>query len=218
MEWKDDFPSTNDVLRTDKEFSEMSDEEHHLERSPLCDLPIGMVTQFPIDYMHFVCLGVTRRLILCWMKGPVGTRLGATQVSQVSDRLVGLTPYIPNDFCRKPRALSEVMRWKASEFRQFLLYTGPVVLHGILSDLLYKNFLLLSVAIRILTSSVLCHRLNEYAKQLLIVCGENMKTIYGTGIMVYNVHALIHLSDDVKKFGPLDNFSSFPFENALKNI
>jgi hypothetical protein len=219
-EWngKMTFPSTNDALRTDEEFSEMSDEEHHLERSPLCDLPIGMVTQFPIDYMHLICLGVTKRLILCWMKGPLGTRLSATQISQVSDRLMGFTPYIPIDFCRKPRALNEIMRWKASEFRQFLLYTGPVVLHSILPDVLYKNFLLLSVAVRILTSSVLCHQLNEYAKQLLNVCVENMKTIYGTGIMVYNVHALIHLADDVKKFGPLDNFSSFPFENALKNI
>jgi len=131
-EWngKMTFPSTNDALRTDKEFSEMSDEEHHFERSPLCDLPVGMVTQFPIDYIYFICLGITKQLILCWMKGPLGTQLGATQVSQVSDRLVGLTPYIPIDFCRKPRALSEIMRWKASEFRQFLLYTGPVVLHS----------------------------------------------------------------------------------------
>ena len=34
----------------------------------------------------------------------------------------------------------------------------------------------------------------------------------------YNIHNLIHLRDDVRKFGPLDAFSAFPFENHLQTI
>lgn len=33
--------------------------------------------------------------------------------------------------------------------------------------------------------------------------------------MVYNVHSLIHLTADVDRFGPLDAFSAFKYENFL---
>ena len=37
-------------------------------------------------------------------------------------------------------------------------------------------------------------------------------------IVVYNVHNLVHLPDDVRKFGPLDSFSAFAFENFLRSL
>jgi hypothetical protein len=36
--------------------------------------------------------------------------------------------------------------------------------------------------------------------------------------MVYNVHGLVHLADDARVFGALDNFSAFPYENKLKSL
>ena len=57
---------------------------------------------------------------------------------------------MPSEFARQPRQLSEMDRWKATEFRQFLLYTGPVALHGILHTDVYKHFLVLSVAVLLL--------------------------------------------------------------------
>ena len=110
------------------------------------------------------------------------------------------------------------MRRKATEFRQFLLYTGPVVLRGVLPEPLYENFILLCVGITILVTPRLCQIQCDYASQLLTVCVENMKILYGEGMLVYNVHGLIHLAGDVRRFGTLDNFSAFPFENALKRI
>lgn len=35
---------------------------------------------------------------------------------------------------------------------------------------------------------------------------------------VYNVHSLIHICDDVRKFGGLENFSAFKFENHLGKL
>ena len=35
-------------------------------------------------------------------------------------------------------------------------------------------------------------------------------------MLVYNVHSLIHLAEDARNFGLLDNFSSFPFKNDSK--
>ena len=64
------FPESNAPLRTDVTFDEMSDKDHHTGVSPLTKLNVGMVSQFPMDYMHLVCLGVMKRLIGLWKKRP----------------------------------------------------------------------------------------------------------------------------------------------------
>ncbi|KAL1268706.1 hypothetical protein QQF64_034069 [Cirrhinus molitorella] len=58
---------------------------------------------------------------------------------------------MPSEFARQPRGLQELDRWKATEFRQFLLYTGPIVLKNTVSSQLcslndiccfpYENYL-----------------------------------------------------------------------------
>ena len=72
------FPETDAPLRTDIAFDEMTDEDHRVRPCPLRRLspPLGMVSQFTLDNMHLVCLGVMKRLILLWMKGPLQYRLG----------------------------------------------------------------------------------------------------------------------------------------------
>jgi hypothetical protein len=47
---------------------------------------------------------------------------------------------------------------------------------------------------------------------------KNASILYGKGMLVYNFHSLIHLAEDCKKFGKLDNFSAFPFENASQGL
>ena len=148
---------------------QMADEGHHRGPSPFRELNIGMVSQFPLDYMHLVCLGVMRRLLWLWRKGPLQGRISSRNLGSISNLLVGLVGFIPGEFSRKPRPLMEVDRWKATEFRQLLLYTGPVVLLGNLRDALYKNFLLLHVALYILVSPSLCQQYCDYAEQLLVL-------------------------------------------------
>lgn len=119
---------------------------------------------------------------------------------------------------QKTRSLDEIDRWKATELRLFLLYVGPVVLQKYLPDKYMVHFNALHCAIRIL-----CHKTdsiinNEYAKDLLIYFVKTCKHLYEEEFMIYNVHNLIHLSDDVTKFGNLDSYSSFLFENFLYNI
>ena len=212
------YPECTAPLRTNIHFNEMTDDEHHLGPTPLSSLPIGMVTGFPLDYMHLVCLGVMRRLLLCWLKGPLAVRLCSRKVEQLKNNLLKMIPFIPREFSRKPRSVGDLLRWKATELRQFLLYTGPVALLDVLPEPLYKNFLLLCVGITLLINPNLCEKYCDYAKGLLITCVENMKVLYGKGMLVYNVHGLVHLADDAQLFGPLDNFSAFPFENKLKSV
>ena len=72
---------------------------------------------------------------------------------------------IPREFARKPRGLDEVERWKRTEFRQFLLYTGKSVVIGILPQHNYDYFMALSVAMCILVNSKLTTQYGNYANQ-----------------------------------------------------
>lgn len=101
----------------------------------------------------------------------------------------------PCEFARKPRAFEERGRWKATELRQFLLYTGPVFLVDVLAAPVYHNFMLLSVAM--LANPEVDVGICDCAKTLLVSFVEHFGRLYGEGFLVYNLHGLVHLSDDV---------------------
>ena len=44
---------------------------------------------------------------------------------------------------------------------------------------------------------------------------QDSKSLYGNGFISYNVHNLVHLTDDYKSHGCLEVFSTFKFENYL---
>ncbi|WAR11984.1 hypothetical protein MAR_026164 [Mya arenaria] len=205
------FPDTNALLRTDVQFNEMANEEHHKGRSPFLDTNLGLVTQFPIDYMHLVCLWVMKRLLCLWTKG--ATRLpGPAFTMRVCHQLVGLSAYMPREFLRK-----ELERWKATEFRTFLLYTGLVVKEFCPRN--YINilgyYLLPYIAFQAL---FFCQPYREFANQLLVSFVSLFRHHYGKDQYVYNMHGLVHLANDVSRFGELDGYSCFPFESYLGRL
>ena len=92
-------------------------------------------------------LGVVRRTITTWLRGPLSCRLLTRKVIEASEVLERLRSYTPFELYRKPRGLADIDRWKATEFRQFLLFTSPLVLQKFLPEALYKHFMLLHVAL-----------------------------------------------------------------------
>ena len=205
--------------RTDDSFKFQTQEEHYIGTSPLLKLDASLITKVPLDYMHLVVLGAMRKLLLYWIrKGDCSVRIGMTnQISLIFDKLVSLSKHTPSEFSRKPRSLKEVDRYKATELRQTLFYTGPVVFRHVLPDHIYNHFLVLHVAISTLANDVKVQNESEitYAENLLIFFVQEMEKIYKQESIVYNIHNLIHFADDVRRFGCLDKFSCFPFENFL---
>ncbi|KAA3675989.1 uncharacterized protein DEA37_0009129 [Paragonimus westermani] len=214
------FPSSHSPLRTHESFIRQSNLAHHIGDSPFCDIPIDIVSTFPLDYMHLVCLGVTKRMFDLWLFSPIdrNLRLSANSVTVISARISDLQADIPCDFPRRCRPLTEVKRWKATEFRQFLLNIGPVVIRGILDPRKYRNLLDLFIRIHILCHPTLHATYFDFVSQLLIVFIEHFGRPCGSEQIVYNVHSLMHLPSDVRVHGSLDEFSAFLFESFMRYL
>lgn len=83
---------------------------------------------------------------------------------------------------------------------------------------MYSNFLALSVSIFICLSPTLCVLYTDYVEKLLKFFVADYSAVYGPNQVVYNVHCLVHLAQDVMRYGSLDNVSAFPFENYLGHL
>ena len=125
--------------------------------------------------------------------------------------------FIPFEFKRKMRPMSELAYWKASEFRLFLLYAGVVVLKNrdLLDKCYYRHFVKLASALRLLLISDSTDDDISLCSKFLIEFCEECSSLYGRGFLSYNVHGLIHLVHDFKLFGSLDFVSCFSFESFL---
>jgi len=216
------FPySSNLVKRTHNDYLIRKYEEHHVGNtiSILSELLINIIDSFGLDYMHLTCLGVMRKLLHLWINnGPLNVRLQSSVSKQLSSSLLNLRTYIPCEFSRKPRGVNELSRFKATELRQLLIYTGQIIFKKYLNADCYKHFMALNISMTILLSDNMDNYYVEYARNLLNYFVQNFEMIYSRHLMSYNVHGLLHISDDYKHFGALDNISAFPFENYLKSL
>lgn len=213
------FPQIDAPPRSDNDFVQKKDDNYHKPdiTCSLLNIPFFKpVTNVPLDYMHVVCLGIMRKLLNLWLYGELHYRLQQRAVDEISTRLViQLKCHIPVEFARKPRKLDHIKLWKATEYRLILLYTGPIAFKSILKKDVYVHFMALHVIMRILSSEDL-HEYLVYAQDLINFFIKTFIKLYGIKNVSHNVHSLVHLLDDVKIFGPLDNFSAFKFENYMQ--
>lgn len=213
------FPEIENLhLRTNEEYRLKIDDSHHLGTSLIENIPnFDMIHDFPLDYMHLICLGIMKKLLSLWCLGKPSTKISFQKISTISNSLELLLPNIPQEFNRKPRSLNDLKRWKATEFRLFLFYAGPVVLLGNISKDRYINFLTLHIICTIFSNRNYFSFL-DYASDLSKFFVKCFKILYGPENISHNVHNILHLANDVRKHGTLDDFSAFPFENFLQSI
>jgi hypothetical protein len=173
-------------------------QDHQTGSSPPTNHNIPCVSGFCLDYIHLVWLRVLK-CILCYLKqGPRQCRLSAEQLSEISENFISLSRKLPSEFAQQPRSLEELKRWKATEFRQFLLYSGPVVLKKKnVPKELYVHFL--SIDSRIFNSIGIRWKKEDFlqgcASELLAYFVLLSKRVNSYIFVSYNVHNLLHIAD-----------------------
>jgi hypothetical protein len=78
--------------------------------------------------------------------------LSKDNIDIINTRIEEARKMFPVEFQRKGKPLSDLENWKAVEFRNFLLYSDPIVLKDVIEQRKYDHFLILHATIRILCS------------------------------------------------------------------
>ncbi|XP_073716926.1 uncharacterized protein [Misgurnus anguillicaudatus] len=182
--------------------------------SPLMFLMyFNMILGFSFDYMHGILLGVSRQFTTLWFDSMYhGERwyLGRL-VTTIDQRLFKIKP--PVNITRPPRSVRLRKFWKASEYRNFLLFYSIPCLIGILpSDYLEHLLLLVQATYCLLKDDMSSHDI-DVAEHLLKTFVSRFERLYGKCHVSFNVHILEHAAQSVRNWGPLWCQSAFIFES-----
>lgn len=141
---------------------------------PLFDISKGVV----VEAMHAVFLGVVKqitKLLLTETNAPY--YIGSPNAMNLIDKyLLSIRP--PSCRSRKPRSISTYLKWKASEWRNWLDY-APICLQDVLPKKYVTHLALLSEAIHHLNSDCLTPTNLERCDMLLKKFVKLFQKYYG---------------------------------------
>lgn len=225
------FVDVTAPLRTNHELRSMLDTMFHKDHSKPSELArlsdFDFIRQIPNDYMHSVCLGIVKAVLVRWLKTTKENQPFTYQLRRaINDLLkyISSYQYCPTIFARKPRSFEDLVHFKATEFRQLLLYLAVVIFHKKLPSFEMELIRRLFIVMRLLCAFTLDNSDEdkenslECARENIVWLIQNTAAHYGDHVITYNWHALLHLPDDCRQFGSPDNFSAFCFESFLYQI
>lgn len=122
---------------------------------------------------------------------------------------------LPIESSHALRSLNDRCHFKANEWRTLAFYIIAPVLNEFKSK--YVNNLIKYVLfLRILCDNIITVESLDIAMQLIEELIVDFQKLYGSDSMKFNIHSHLHLVSQVKRFGPLNICSCFPFENMFK--
>ncbi|CAF3399224.1 unnamed protein product [Rotaria socialis] len=175
--------------------------------------PLTNIMLFPyqiaVDYMHLVCSGHFKTLIIYWNQ-----LLLPDVFEQASNFLLSIT--LPHSFGYQFVSIIQFANWKTKMFRDFLLYISPIFAIQFLPDELTLHFLYYFIYIRVLRFyqdknelQGVDHFFNYYY--------ENLSKHYGPKSELCTIHIHSHLLGQVRRHGSLSMTSCFPRESYIGN-
>ena len=168
-----------------------------------------------VDYMHCVLLGVTKMLLKLWFDSVHSKELWycGTKVELADSKLLQIKP--PLNITRTPRSIQQHRSyWKASEYRNWLLFYSLPVMYSILPiEYLAHHMLLVEAVHTLLQCTITTTMINKVEKLIQHYCFK-FQFYYSERYMTANVHYLLHLPMVVQNLGPLFAYSCFPYEGT----
>lgn len=184
--------------------------------TPLTNIPsFSIPKHISIDYMHCALLGVVRTLLQLWLISDreAEYHLSSHKQFQIDNKLRSFK--LTQQFSRNPVTLKMWKQWKASEWRIWLLFYGPIVLKNVLHINYFKHFCLFSEIIFTLTKDSISPTDLRNAHAMCFEFVRKYQNLYGSERMTYNVHICSHLAEMVQNWGPLWATSCFNFEHGI---
>ena len=215
--WQIREPEVNDIYVQKATFLKLSEKENNFGvkgTSAFSTLVSNLPLTAPNDYMHCVLIGVfpeTLKFCLRQMK---------SDKRKIESERVELLqcPREMIAYSRRIRPPNEIGHFKANEYFNWLLYISPFFFLDNIDTKLYNHLMRLVVGVRLLLESSEKESVNLAEEHLQIFCEEIFK-IRGDGKSeTINVHSLLHLPDQVRRFGTLRCFSGMAFEAANKTF
>lgn len=124
----------------------------------------------------------------------------------------------PSRIARKPRSLDCYKSWKATEWRNWILYYAVTCLTGLISNEYLLLFCKLSEALHILNGTSLSEENVNRADTLINQFVKAYEILFTRDNMRYNLHILRHTTRTVKDWGPMWVHSAFIYEAFNKKI
>ncbi|CAF2083284.1 unnamed protein product [Rotaria magnacalcarata] len=169
---------------------------------------------FVVDSLHNIYLGVFKRLLKLWLKPLYKSELWSicTHLSSLAVALKRVK--FPSTTTRHPRSLLDYKKFKANELRVVLLCGYPIF-EKFMHKKYYDHFKQLVLAVHLAESRALTEKDVEAAHNLSHNFLLQFPNLYGKRHNVQVIHSLMHLSESIRDFGPLTNYTTFNFESLL---
>lgn len=127
-----------------------------------------------------------------------------------------LTTRLPIECSRGLRSLNERSHFKANEWRNLAFYVIFPSFITNLNDPYLSNLIKYILFLRLLCQDKINNTHLDDAEILFTNFHKEFEALYGKDKMSFNLHGHTHLVDQVRKHGPLNLISCFPFENVFR--
>ena len=175
---------------------------------------IDIVKSNCIDYMHSVCLGITKSIVNLLFNNKQISRLLrlGNIVSHFCESTDNFTPC--STISSPIKSIKNLGNWNAKDFRNFLFYLFPIGFDIFREAPFFKCIMSLRNGIFLLDSPNISNSTLANARSYLKFFRQQFSMIFGEHYATPNFHDLDHLVDSVSAYGPLHQLSGFNFEHV----
>lgn len=187
-------------------------------RSILFDIPYyNFVLDTAVDYLHCVCLGVTKRCVeLTFKVGDARPRVTKRPLSSplLFNRLISSIKVF-KEFNRRIRDLDFAV-YKGQEFRNLVLFFFPLIINCI-QEGAKERHMWLNLAYMIRSCVIPSEEFNLLSMNVINSSRDKFyslyQTLFGARNCSYNTHVCGSHLLEMRPYGPLTLTSAFPFES-----